>query len=237
MAAAGELGPGRRPFLWKVRETGRMDAFIFDMDGVLVDSEPIHSRTKLETLQHFGLFFDERELVHYMGRTTKALFSDVLAASARQQLSVDEMVAYKHACYLAHLRQDDSIQPIAGTRKLLEALREREIPLALASSAGRVVIEAVLEKFGLQDYFQSVLSGADLPQSKPDPAVYLLSAERLAVQPADCVVLEDAASGVAAAKAAGMYCIAYRNPSWGRQDRPRAARIGGGAAAPAPRRL
>ena len=110
--------------MWKVRETGRMDAFIFDMDGVLVDSEPIHSRTKLETLQHFGLFFDERELVHYMGRTTKALFSDVLAASARQQLSVDEMVAYKHACYLAHLRQDDSIQPIAGTRKLLEALRE-----------------------------------------------------------------------------------------------------------------
>ena len=81
------------------------------------------------------------------------------------------------------------------------------------------------DKKGLQDYFQSVLSGADLPQSKPDPAVYLLSAERLAVQPANCVVLEDAASGVAAAKAAGMYCIAYRNPSSGCQDLSRADRI------------
>ena len=77
-------------------------------------------------------------------------------------------------------------------------------------------------KFGLTGYFQSVLSGADLPASKPDPAVYLLSAERLGVRPADCVVLEDAASGVAAAKAAGMFCIAYRNPNSGRQDLSRA---------------
>ncbi len=202
-----------------------MDAFIFDMDGVLVDSEPIHSRTKLETLEHFGLFFDERELVHYMGRTTKALFTDVLAASGRPGLRLEELVDYKHALYLDHLRHDDSIQPIQGTRGLLEQLRERAVPTALASSAGQVVIDAVLKKFGLQEYFQSVLSGADLPESKPDPAVYLLSARRLQTAPADCVVLEDAASGIAAAKAAGMYCIAYRNPSSGCQDLSRADRV------------
>ncbi len=195
-----------------------MDAFIFDMDGVLVDSEAVHSRTKLETLQHFGFFFDERELAHYVGRTTRALFRDVLAAHRDCSVSVAEMVQYKHALYLEHLRTDAAIQPIEGTRPLLEMLRERQVPTGLASSAGRVVIDAVLEKFGLQDYFQAVLSGAELPKSKPDPGVYLLAAQRLGAEPEHCVVLEDAASGVAAAKAAGMYCIAYRNPGSGCQD-------------------
>ena len=87
------------------------------------------------------------------------------------------------------------------------------------------MIEAVLQKFGFADYFQSVLSGADLPKSKPDPAVYLLSAQRLGVEPKDCAVLEDAAAGVAAAKAAGMYCIAYRNPNSGNQDLSRADEV------------
>ena len=76
----------------------------------------------------------------------------------------------------------------------------------------------MVDKFRLEKYFQSVLSGADLPNSKPHPAVYLLSAERLGVKPAECLVIEDAAAGVAAAKAAGMYCIAYRNPNSGQQD-------------------
>ena len=199
-----------------------MKAFIFDMDGVIVDSEPIHSRTKLATFRHYGLDFDAAELVHYMGRTSRTLFGDVVRRENRSELDIREMIDYKHALYLDILRHDEAVQPVDGTRRLFAALAAAHIPAGLASSAGRVVIEAVLEKFGLTGYFQSVLSGADLPASKPDPAVYLLSAERLGVRPADCVVLEDAASGVAAAKAAGMFCIAYRNPNSGRQDLSRA---------------
>jgi len=199
-----------------------MKAFIFDMDGVIVDSEPIHSQTKLATFQHYGLRFDASELVHYMGRTSRALFGDVVRRAKRTDLDVGTMIAYKHALYLDLLRHDEAVQPVAGTREIFRALAAAHIPAALASSAGRVVIDAVLEKFGLAGYFQSVLSGADLPAGKPDPAVYLLSAEKLRVRPADCVVLEDAASGVAAAKAAGMFCIAYRNPHSGAQDLSRA---------------
>jgi HAD superfamily hydrolase (TIGR01509 family) len=199
-----------------------MKAFIFDMDGVIVDSEPIHSQTKLATFQHYGLRFDASELVHYMGRTSRALFGDAVRRAKRTDLDVGTMIAYKHALYLDLLRHDEAVQPVAGTRELFRALAAAHIPAALASSAGRVVIDAVLEKFGLAGYFQSVLSGADLPAGKPDPAVYLLSAEKLRVRPADCVVLEDAASGVAAAKAAGMFCIAYRNPHSGAQDLSRA---------------
>ena len=202
-----------------------MKAFIFDMDGVIIDSEPIHSRTKMETFRHYGVSFSEAELVHYMGRTSRSLFQEVLRLNQRGDLLVDEVIDYKHRLYLDILRHDTAIRPIAGIAELMQRLRAERIPLALASSSGRTVIEAVLQKFGFADYFQSVLSGADLPKSKPDPAVYLLSAQRLDVEPKDCAVLEDAAAGVAAAKAAGMYCIAYRNPNSGNQDLSRADEI------------
>lgn len=202
-----------------------MKAFIFDMDGVIVDSEPIHSRTKMETFRHYGIHFAEEELVHYMGRTTADLFRAAIEAQPREGLDITEMIAYKHRLYLDILRHDTAVQPVAGIRELFAALQQAEIPMALASSAGQAVIDAVLEAFDLRRCFQSVLSGADLPKSKPDPAVYLLSAERLGIAPADCVVLEDAASGVAAAKAAGMYCVAYRNPNSGCQDLSKADRV------------
>jgi HAD superfamily hydrolase (TIGR01509 family) len=202
-----------------------MKAFIFDMDGVIVDSEPLHSRVKLATFRHYGIAFAEPELEKYMGRTTRALFQDAVRTAGRTDIDVEEMIAYKHALYLDILRHDDAVQPVAGIMSLCRELAACHIPAALASSAARIVIEALLKKFGLADYFQSVLSGADLPKGKPDPAVYLLSAERLGVNPADCVVLEDAASGVAAAKAAGMYCIAYHNPHSGQQDLARADEI------------
>jgi HAD superfamily hydrolase (TIGR01509 family) len=210
----------------KDRETViQMKAFIFDMDGVIIDSEQIHAEVKMQTFRHFGLPFDKAELVHYTGRTSQALFDEVIAAQRRTDVTADEMVAYKHGHYLEILQGDACVKPIAGIVDLLDGLKKKRIPTALASSGGRVVIDAVLEKLELSPYFQSVLSGADLPKSKPDPTVYRISAERLGVEPPDCVVLEDAASGIAAAKAAGMYCIAYHNPNSGEQDLSQADRI------------
>ena len=125
-----------------------MKAFIFDMDGVIVDSEPLHSRTKLATFRHYGLDFDAAELVHYMGRTSRALFGDVVRRENRPELDIRAMIDYKHALYLDILRHDEAVQPVDGTRRLFAALAAAHIPAGLASSAGRVVIEAVLEKFG-----------------------------------------------------------------------------------------
>ena len=198
-----------------------MKAFLFDMDGVLIDSEPIHTRVKRETLLHFGLDA-EIDFSAYMGRTSKILFSDAIEKAGRMELTPSMLADYKHERYLDILKNDDAIHPIEGARELLLRLSEEHIPMALASSSARQVIEAVLDKFGFRQYFDSVLSGADLPASKPAPAVYRISAERLGEKPSCCVVLEDAASGVAAAKAAGMRCIAFRNPNSGEQDLSRA---------------
>lgn len=202
----------------------KLKAFIFDMDGVIVDSEPLHRRVKLETFAHFGIPFDAAELDRFVGRTSYDLFSEVLAREGRSDISVEEITRYKHEHYL-ELALGGALTAVPGSLALIARLREAGVPLALATSSWRPVIEAVLAQFGIADAFVSVLSGAEIPKSKPDPAIYRLSAEALGVAPQACVVLEDAAAGVAAAKGAGMKCIGFRNPLSGAQDLSRADEI------------
>jgi HAD superfamily hydrolase (TIGR01509 family) len=109
--------------------------------------------------------------------------------------------------------------------ELIKFLHEAGIPLALATSSNVRVMNTVLDSFGIRPYFSSILSGGELPESKPDPAIYLISAERLGIDPADCLVIEDTANGILAAKRAGMYCVAYRNPNSGKQDLSKADEI------------
>ncbi|HBT79715.1 MAG TPA: glycoprotease [Selenomonas sp.] len=202
-----------------------MQGFIFDMDGVIIDSEPIHSRVKLDTLQHFGLSFVPADLEKYMGRTSRAMFTDVIREQQRQDLDVEMVTAYKHQHYLDILAHGDDIGPVAGAVELIRSLHGAGVPLGLATSSNRKVIAIVIERFGLADCFQSVISGNELPASKPDPDIYLRTAKNLGLAPADCVVLEDTYNGVLAAKRAGMRCIGYRNPNSGQQDLRQADKI------------
>ena len=198
-----------------------MKAFIFDMDGVIVDSEPLHSRVKMEMFEHFGLHFDAGELAQYMGRTSADIFSDVLAREHRTDVTAEEIADYKHRRYL-ELVEEGALTPIDGSLDLIGRLQAAGVPLALATSSWRRVVDAILSDWQLEDVFTSVISGADLPKSKPDPAIYRLSAEALGAPPAACTVLEDTSAGVAAAKGAGMRCIGFRSPHSGVQDLSRA---------------
>lgn len=193
-----------------------MKAVIFDMDGVIIDSEPIHNRLMLKTFGHFGIPFDERDFVHYVGTTNAYLFRE-MKQKYEVAASVEEMDSYQYNLLMETIPGED-IEPVAGIPELLVDLKSRGIPAAVASSSSLALIELVTKKFNLQAYFAGYLSGEDLPRSKPDPAIYLLSAEKLGLRPAECLVIEDAALGVEAAKAAGMTCIAYRNPNSGAQD-------------------
>lgn len=192
-------------------------AVIFDMDGVIIDSEPIHSRVKMDTFAHFGLPFAEEDLVHYMGRTSRVIFEDTLRKFGRTDITAADMAAYKHDHYLEVLESGE-IEPVTGSVEFIQRLHAAGIPLALATSSNVRAMNAVLDSFGIRKYFTSILSGGELPESKPHPAIYLISAERLGVKPEDCMVVEDTTNGIRAAKAAGMYCVAYRNPNSGEQD-------------------
>lgn len=202
----------------------RVQAFIFDMDGVIIDSEPIHSRVKMETFRHFGIDFDESRLSSYMGGTSGLIFKDVVAESGRRDITPEMLTDYKHKHYLEIL-QSGGIDPVEGTRELIRALHEAGVPLGLATSSHPPVMNAILDNFEIRKYFTSVISGGELPESKPNPAIYLISAERLGARPEHCCVLEDTTNGIMAAKRAGMYCIAFHNPHSGEQDLSLADRV------------
>lgn len=202
----------------------KLQAFIFDMDGVIIDSEPIHSRVKMETFRHFGIDFDESRLSSYMGGTSGLIFKDVVAESGRTDITPEMLTAYKHKHYLEVL-QSGGIDPVEGTRELIRALHEAGVPLGLATSSHPPVMNAILDNFEIRKYFTSVISGSELPESKPNPAIYLISAERLGAKPENCCVLEDTTNGILAAKRAGMYCIAFHNPHSGEQDLSLADRV------------
>jgi len=138
--------------------------------------------------------------------------------------SVEDIVGFQLAQKLT-LLDELQIEPIEGIRALLQDLRSHGIKIGLASSSPRVFIEKVLVKFGIRDFFTSVVSGEEVPEGKPAPDIYLEAAKSLGVMPEECVVLEDARSGVRAAKSAGMRCIGFANPGSGNQDLSAADRI------------
>lgn len=193
-----------------------MKAVIFDMDGVIIDSEPIHNRLMLITLHHFGIPFEEKDFVHYVGTTNAYLFKK-MKEEYQVPASVEEMDVYQFELLIRTI-SEEKLDPIPGIRDLLKQLKESKIPTAIASSSSLNLINLVAKKFEIQDYFAHFLSGEDLPHSKPDPEIYLRTAEKLGVAPADCLVIEDARLGVKAAKAAGMTCIGFKNPNSGNQD-------------------
>ena len=183
-----------------------MQGFIFDMDGVIIDSEPIHSTVKMDTFRHFDIPFEERELVNYMGRTSRALFEEVLEREKRTDIDIEAITKYKHDHYFEVLEHGD-IGPVEGSVELIHALHTAGIPLGLATSSNRHVIRIVIDRFGLEDCFQSVISGGDLPASKPDPEIFVRCAAQLAIPVSkytETYVIEDSYNGIRAAHAAGM---------------------------------
>mgnify|MGYP001347518874 CR=1 FL=1 len=183
-------------------------AIIFDMDGVIVDSEPLHELAFREIFAVMG--YGEThgmDFVQYYGKSDRALWADFVAKHNPPQ-PLEELLAWKERHFLGILREREPIfDPVPP---LIETLAGRW-PLAVASGSMHPVIDAVLAMRGLRRCFSAVVSVQDVGRGKPAPDVFLRAAELLGRPPAACVVLEDSAAGVTAAKAAGMRVIAITN--------------------------
>ena len=193
-----------------------MKAFIFDMDGVIVNSEPQHIEVEIATAARYGATITEVDLSKYMGMVSPEMWSRVKKEHGLNG-ELEEILEHQITEKLKRLKESD-LEPIKGIPALMKKLSERDIPMAVASSSPRVYIEAVLTKFGILDQFVSIISGEEVEQGKPAPHIYLETASVLGVDPKDCVVLEDSHNGVRSAKAAGMTCIGYLAPDAGSQD-------------------
>lgn len=183
-------------------------ALIFDMDGVIVDTEPLHERAAMDTLAALGYGADPGiRFEEFVGRSDHE-FWHAFAAARRPAQSVRELMALKRARAIALIREHEPV--FAGLPELLERLAAR-FPLALASGSERPVIETVLDLRGLRRWFRVVVSASEVARGKPAPDIFLRAAALLGVAPGECCVIEDSKPGVAAALAAGMRVIAITN--------------------------
>ena len=182
----------------------RFAAIIFDMDGVLVDSEPLHDQAwqtlfaELNLANNHGIVFTD-----YVGRSDRVLLRDLIA---RHQLThtIDGLIQRKLHHLLQLLRQHQI--EFRDLRDLLPTLA-RHYRLGIATSAPHIAIDVVMEVTGLRPHFQAIVGREDVQHAKPQPEVYLTAAARLGVPPADCCAIEDTPVGIEAAKAAGMTVI------------------------------
>lgn len=193
-----------------------LKAFIFDMDGVIIDSEPLHFQSDRMVMKDFGINISDDELNSFVGVTNPEMWA-VLLDRYNVDATVEKLLEIQHK-YKAQLLGQNKLQPIDGIPELLIELKKKEIPIALASSSSRQFIELVLRSLHIYEFFDVIISGEEVKNSKPSPDIFLKAAAELKVDPKDCVVLEDSCNGVKAAKAAGMKCIAYINPNSGIQD-------------------
>jgi beta-phosphoglucomutase family hydrolase len=191
-------------------------AVIFDMDGVMVDTEPLYFEANSRTFHQLGVQISPSAYAEFVGLDAHRMWVRIKNAHGLQQ-TVPELVALeKDGLHRALL--DNPIPILPGLPELLDTLLARGLTIGLASSSPFKVINTILDKTRLRRYFSALTSGEEVRHGKPAPDIFLLAAARLEINPVSCTVIEDSGHGVAGAKAAGMKCAAFANPNAGKQD-------------------
>ena len=189
---------------------------IFDMDGVIIDSEPIHFKVEKAILSNFNEPFTMQDHARFVGGTPRNLYKTICEERGINQ-SFEVLALLDAADYMEELKRGH-LEAIEGIPELIKGLKKSNVPMVLASSANHNNIEIVLDRLELKEYFEGRVSGQDVERTKPDPEIFIKAADILGLKPENCLVIEDANHGVEAAKAAGMYCVAYRNLNSGNQN-------------------
>jgi beta-phosphoglucomutase family hydrolase len=179
-------------------------ALIFDMDGVLVDSEPLHLLAFQELMKEFGVTFTAEDNHAFLGRTDLSL-AQFTAEKHGLTEAPESMVQRKENILARLIKEQAKARP--GVMDLLETGKRLNLPMAVASSATMQTIQLVVDTLNIRGYFHNLTSGEEVAESKPAPDVFLLAAKRLNMPPENCLVVEDTYNGLQAARSAGMKCL------------------------------
>jgi len=190
---------------------------IFDMDGVIIDSEPVYFRIDKQMFEELNIAVSFEEHCTYVGTSSQNMW-DAIIKKHRLPDHPGELMRKEYNLYMDYLVSAKNLQPIDGVMELINDLHDNNFKLILASSSRMETIDIILKRFKLSDLFIARVSGSELAHSKPHPEIFLRSAQLVRSEPKECIVIEDSRNGVAAATAAGMKCIGFLNPSSGDQD-------------------
>jgi HAD superfamily hydrolase (TIGR01509 family) len=186
-----------------------LKAVLFDLDGVLVDSMPLHWEVEEEVCKHFGLDFQKlHNNVSFAGITEREMFT-ALAKRTGKEHAVEEMLKMKHKLYLQRMER---VEIIEDAVLLFKECMACDLKTGIVSSSSRVIVHKMLEKLGIRKATHCIVTADDVREGKPSPEPYLKAARLLEVKPQECIAIEDSQAGVIAAKKAGMICVGFRNP-------------------------
>lgn len=200
----------------------QIKGIIFDMDGVLIDSEPLHLLAYQELFGGYGIAHTEDDNKEFIGRKDLEM-AQTLIERHKLPLAPLQLVKSKEQILARLIKNGLVTRP--GVMRILQKAQESRLPVGVASSATLPTIELVIETLDIGRYFQTLTSGDEVANGKPAPDVFLLAAQRMAVEPGNCLVIEDSYNGICAAKAAGMNCVAVPCQATRHQDHTKADKI------------
>ncbi len=197
---------------------------IFDMDGVIVDTEPVHHYAYNQHFKQLNIEVTPEMYATFTGNSTKNTY-EKLKSHFEISESVPDLVEAKRNLFNDAFDSKEDLCLIDGVEDLIKELYHNGMQLVLASSSANVTIDRVFRRFGLHQYFTHLVSGEDFPNSKPHPAIFEHAAKLSQTSVENCIVIEDSTNGIIAAKAAGIYCIGYDSINTKLQDYSKADRV------------
>ena len=194
-----------------------LKAVLFDMDGVIIDSEPLHHKAYHGMFKEVGISVSNQLYESFTGQATLHICKQLVSTFKLEQ-APQELVAIKRRIFKDLFFNDPELDLIDGVLELIEDYHKNGLTLVLASSASMTTINNVFARFHLDQYFKAKLSGADLKASKPHPEIFIKAAAASGFKPSECMVIEDSTNGIKAAHAAGIFCVGFKSPHSKNQD-------------------
>ena len=181
---------------------------IFDMDGVIVDTEPVHHFAYYQHFNELNIEVSDEMYRSFTGNSTRNIFQKLKAQFDLQE-DVEDLILRKRHLFNEAFDLKEDLYLIDGVEELIKDLHANGIQLIVASSASKVTINRVFTRFNLHQYFTHIVSGEDFPKSKPHPAIFEHAASLSVAPKENCIVIEDSTNGIQAAVSAGIFCVGY----------------------------
>lgn len=190
---------------------------IFDMDGVLVNSEPLHHEVSLVHYKDLNIEVTDDIFATFTGNSNKMIYQKLKDRFELPQ-EIEDLILAKNNLFIDAFDKKEDLELMPGVKDLIIDLYKNGVQLIVASSSEMEIIDKVFERFDLDQYFTHKVSGNDFPESKPNPAIFIKAASYSTAPIEECVIIEDSTNGIKAAKAAGIFCIAYKSEGVDSQD-------------------
>lgn len=190
---------------------------IFDMDGVIVDTEPVHYYAFQQHFKDLNIDVPDEMYATFTGNSTRNVFQRLKEHFALEE-EIEKLIDVKRAIFNDAFDKKEDLFLLDGVEGLIKDLYANGMQLILASSSAKVTIDRIFKRFNLYQYFTHIVSGEDFPKSKPHPAIFEHAASLSVAPKSECIVIEDSTNGIKAAKAAGIFCIGYNSEHSRLQD-------------------